>query len=138
MIKEYIEKWNENKHLLENYFKNTPQSEYHEYDKIVKKVVELIINKESYSHNNLDIENMTVIDNGDYQGTQIYIIPRKTYQPDIDDYVYTHNYYGSCSGCDTLQGISDYDSGLPNDEQVKDYMLLALNIIENFKKLGGE
>jgi hypothetical protein len=58
---------------------------------------------------------MTVIDDGDYQGTQIFIIPTDTYQPSVKDYVMTDTYYGSCSGCDTLQAISGYDYALPTD-----------------------
>ena len=74
---------------------------------------------------------MTVIDNGDYQGTQIFIIPINTYQPGVDEYVYTHTYYGSCSGCDTLQAIQSWDGDeLPNEEQVKDYMELALHLLQ--------
>ena len=53
---------------------------------------------------------------------------------DGKDYVYTNTYYGSCSGCDTLQAISGYDDGLPNEEQVKDYMQLALNLLQKCKR----
>lgn len=74
---------------------------------------------------------MTVIDNGDYQGTQIFLIPMETYQPSVEDYVYTNTYYGSCSGCDTLQAIQSYDyNELPNEEQIKDYMTLALHLLQ--------
>lgn len=73
---------------------------------------------------------MTVIDNGDYQGTQIFLIPLKTYQPSVEDYVYTNTYYGSCSGCDTLEAINEYDDDLPREDQVSDYMILALHLLQ--------
>lgn len=81
---------------------------------------------------------MTVIDNGDYQGTQIFIIPSNTYQPSVEDYVYTNTYYGSCSGCDTLQAISNYEEGFPDEEQIKDYMELSLHLLQKCKWLKEE
>jgi hypothetical protein len=79
-------------------------------------------------------ETLHCIDDGDYQGTLLFLIPEDTYQP--DNYYYVKVEYGSCSGCDTLESIRDYDSDTPNDEQVKDYMTLCLHIIQKFKKLG--
>ena len=49
--------------------------------------------------------------------------------------VNSNNYYGSCSGCDTLLGINEYEDGLPNEEQVKDYMTLCLHLIQKLKPL---
>jgi hypothetical protein len=88
--------------------------------------------------NGFRLKDITVIDNGDYQGTQIFIIPLDEYQPDISSYVYTHTYYGSCSGCDTLQGISTYDDDEPSEEQIKDYMELALHLLQKCKMFKEE
>jgi hypothetical protein len=55
----------------------------------------------------------------------------------VRDYVMTDTYYGSCSGCDTLQAISSYDDDLPNDEQVRDYMMLALHLVQKIKRLSS-
>lgn len=134
MIKKIVNQWFENKNKLESYFKETPQSEYSSYEDIVKKIIELVLNQGENSLD-LDISRMTAIDDGDYQGTQIYIIPVKVYQPWPEDYYWTHNHYGSCSGCDQLLGISQYSDGMPNEEQVKDYMYLSLQIIQKFKSL---
>ena len=77
---------------------------------------------------------------GDYEGIEIYLISKWSY-PDIEDIIYTHNYYGSCSGCDTLQMIqtesSNYGEGLPTKKQVKDYMTLCLHLVEEMKYLKG-
>jgi hypothetical protein len=129
MIQEIIQKWDKNKPKLEEYFKNTPQSKYDTYKQIVIKLLELVINDEE-GNNIFDIKKMTIIDDGDYQGTQIFIIPKKTYQPSIEEYIVTHTYYGSCSSCDTLQGISNYSDELPNEEQLKEYMTLALHLVQ--------
>ncbi len=133
MIKEFIEKWEKNKEELENYFRNTKQEEYNEYEKIIKKIIEIILNGNS---KRVWSEEVSVIDDGDYQGTQIFIIHKETYQPNVNEYIYTSNYYGSCSGCDTLLRISGYEYGLPNEEQVKEYMLLALHLIQKIRRMG--
>ena len=131
MIKEIIKQWDDNKHELENYFKTTKQSEYNDYAIIVKKLLELVI------IDNWDVSKMTIIDDGEYQGTRIFIIPRSTYQPSAEDYIVTDTYYGSCSGCDTLQGISFYDDDLPTDIQVEEYMTLALHLVQKLHYLSS-
>ncbi len=137
MIAEIIKQWEENKYKLEEYFKNTSQNEYDSYEAIVKKVFELCIPNAS-RWGGWCLDKMTVIDDGDYQGTQIFIIPADTYQPSPEDYVMTDTYYGSCSGCDTLQGICDYEYDLPTEEQVSQYMTLALHLVQKVRRLGAE
>ena len=68
------------------------------YLDVVKLVVKICCAEYDYDH-------ITEIDNGDYQGTLLYVIPHKGYQPGPEDYLMTYVYYGSCSGCDTLQGL---------------------------------
>lgn len=128
MIKEFVAKWEANKHQLEEKYKlHTPDS----YGEIVKDVVTIL--RDDSSYNNPDPERITAIDYGDYQGTLVYIIGCKSYQP--SDYWYVRIYYGSCGGCDTLQAIADYSSDPPNEKQLKDYMLLALHILQKIKKM---
>lgn len=130
MIPEIIELWEKNKHNLEEWFKTTKQNEYDSYAKIVRKLFELCLSEAEFN-----VDKMTIIDNGDYQGTLLFIIPKDTYQPCVGDYVITNTYYGSCSGCDTLQGINSWDEELPTDEQVKQYMTLALHLVQKLKWL---
>jgi len=134
MIQEVITQWEQNKDLLQSYFRNNNQSEYSTYKDIVKAIFKLVVTRFT-DYNNVDYDKIKVIDDGDYQGTQLFIVPSTTYQPDIEDYFITHNSYGSCSGCDTLQGISNYDEGLPSDEQIKEYMTLSLHLVQKIKKL---
>jgi hypothetical protein len=129
MIPEIINQWEENKWKLKEYFQTTEQPQYGSYRVIVEKLFELVID-------GFLPEKITVIDDGDYQGTLIFLIPKDTYQPNSDDYIVTDTYYGSCSGCDTLQGISSYDDGLPTDEQVSEYMLLALHLVQKMRWLN--
>lgn len=138
MIQELVKQWEENKHKLEKYFRTTKQGEYSSsYKQIVTKIFELCL-LDADEYNKFDPSKMTVIDDGHYQGTEIFIIPKDTYQPSIDDYVVTHTYYGSCSGCDTLQGICGYSEDFPTEEQVEEYMLLALHLVQKLKWLGED
>jgi hypothetical protein len=131
MIKKIVKQWEDNKPILEDYFKK-----YHPvgYGEIVEKIFELVIT-------GYDRERITVIDDGDYQGTQIYLIPKDDYQPSPDSYLWTNNYYGSCSGCDTLLSIQEDDgdgSDKPTKEQTEGYMTLALHLIQKLKPLNNE
>jgi len=131
MITEIIQKWEENKLKLEEYFKTTKQEEYQSYEAIVRKIFEICINVSDSKYDNFNLKNLHVIDDGDYQGTQLFIIPKDTYQPSAEDYLVTDTYYGSCSGCDTLEGICRYSyEVVPNDEQLKEYMTLALHLVQ--------
>lgn len=104
------------------------------YEDIVKYVVETVSDPDEYD--SLDPKRIHVIDDGDYQGTLLFIIAAKGYQPSKYWAVYVG--YGSCSGCDTLQGIREMSSSYsdpPNEAQIKDYMTLALHIVQGIKEI---
>lgn len=131
MIQKYIDKFQKNKSKLYDYFAATPQSEYDTYKKLLIKTIEICINDSMEPE--IDAAAITQINDGDYQGTLLYIIPLSTYQPAEWEYLTTYVNYGSCSGCDTLLGISCYDSDLPNKTQVKDYLTLCLHMVERME-----
>ena len=142
MIKKFADKWFKHKDKLEDYFRKTSQEEYDEYEKIVKALFDNVINQENeFDSEKFNTDEITVIDNGSWQGTQIFLLHRDIYQPSTEDYIYTDTYYGSCSGCDTLQAIrSDGESwgALPTESQIKDYMALALNLLEKIHFLSDD
>jgi hypothetical protein len=76
------------------------------------------------------------IDDGDYQGTLVYVIAAEGYQPST--YWYVKVSYGSCSGCDTLQGIREYEDDPPTEKQVDAYMTLALHIVQGLRVMGED
>ncbi len=138
MIEKFVKAWDENNKLLLKEFENNEPVNYKD---IVKKLVTIVINPyleknrfdSDFPNYSLDIDNMTIIDNGDYQGTNIYIIPFDTYQPDTSNYVFTYNEYGSCTGCDTFYHIrDDYNT---KEEKAKRFHTLALHILQRFKQL---
>ena len=134
MNKHIVRKWDKNKKLLKKHFTKDYKF-YHswncEYKNIVEAVVKYIINDED---DNYDYEEITVIDDGHYQGSQLFIFPRKTYQPSPSDYLVTYEYYGSCSGCDTLQALQ-MESG---EELISGLMDMSLHLIQNMKFIYGE
>lgn len=127
MIKEYVKQWDENKHLLEEWFKNNIPSSYEE---IHEKLFELVLKPiDGWSEWNLECKR--VIDDGHYQGTILFVMCPNRYQPSFDDYVFTYVNYGSCSGCDTFESIM-CDS---REKQLPQLMELALHMVQCTKQL---
>lgn len=127
MIKFAIQQWDKNKSELEKHYRSLETFNDLEYKDIVVNLVRFIYTDNIYEFNS---EAITEIDNGDYQGTVLYMIPRKTYQPDEYDYLLTYTNYGSCSGCDTLMSIQE--SWVTNrEEQINDLMELSLHLVQN-------
>ena len=135
MLKVCRDKWNKNSKRLEEILKNDIKLNYCDYKYIVEVTYKTIFNDDENTYSDtLDIDKITEIDNGDYQGTLIYLIPFKTYQPSESEYLMTYVGYGSCSGCDTLQAIQAWSEDKPTETQLKDYMMLCKDIITNTVK----
>lgn len=135
MLKYCLNKWNENKVLLEEKLKKDATLNCCGYVYLVKLIVDFILNPGiEYDEDHWDSDNITVVDNGDYQGTQLFLIPRKIYQPGEYDYLMTYVSYGSCSGCDTLRSIQEWDNKLLTENQVKDFMTLCKNLLTGMIK----
>ena len=126
MIEEFVKNWEAKKDLLrDKYSQEEPRS----YNDIVKDVVELVSDDEC-GKIRLNHEKITIIDDGDYQGTLLYIIPQACYQPSVYYSVFVD--YGSCSGCDTFEDIC---SGSDKEQRVNDFMQLALHIVQDLKQI---
>ena len=136
MIKYCYDKWNRNKEKLRNWLKNTEGLNSCVYEDLMKAVATYILNDEN--DNDWDAKNITVIDDGDYQGTIVFLIPRYTYQPCEYDYLMSFANYGSCSVCDTLLSIQDwrygYDQRYLSEEQIDDFMNLCKDLVCNIVK----
>lgn len=131
MIKEIIMQWETNKSKLENWFRTSDKRKYRNYGTIVKDIFTYVI--EGY-----DTEKIHVIDDGEWQGTQIFIIPKDTYQPDVEDYLITDTYYGSCSGCDALLNIVErggYGEYF-DEQQISELMTLSLHIVQKLRSIN--
>lgn len=129
MINELVLRWEKNKHLIKEEFQKKHPDNYKE---VVSNVIKHITSEDDYDDCNLDPNRIHEIDDGDYQGTLIYVIGAKGYQPS-DYWVVTVN-YGSFNGC-TLHDIRGYGNDIPDERQVKDYMTLALHIVQRMKEI---
>jgi hypothetical protein len=134
MIKYCLDRWEKNKNKLEQFYRTTTGWNDCNYLDIVKAVVTHILNDSEYDDENWNANSITEIDNGDYQGTLLFLIPKNTYQPSEYEYLITYVGYGSCSGCDTLLAIQDDGEPYLTECQIKEFMTLSKDIIINIKK----
>lgn len=133
MIEIFVKAWDKNKSLLEEHIKKQNQEDL-DYVLLLKWLIDIVINPyideaDSFIQK-FDSDKIHVIDDGNYQGSQLFIVPTNIYQPELKDYIWTYQDYGSCSGCDLLESIREYDEGLPTEKQVKEYMMLELHLLQ--------
>ena len=133
MIKQFVMAWENNKSQLEKHIKTHNQDDF-SYEWLLKALIDVVINP-FYKEEEWNSEKIHTIDDGHWQGSQLFIVPLNTYQPSPYQYFWTHVDYGSCSGCDTLEGIRHYDKGFPNEEQVNEYMILALHLLQHCRMM---
>lgn len=134
MLKYCLKKWDANKGILEERLKNDRTLSKCNYKYLVQVVVESILNSDSDFREEWDANNITEVDDGQYCGTLLFLIPRDTYQPSEYEYLMTYVNYGSCCGCDTLQAIQGYGEECPTEPELKDYMALCKDIVTNMIK----
>lgn len=132
MIKYALKKWDENKDVLRNAIQQTEKDKRctWDYEEIVKLVCRYIFNENvSREEPMINVDGITMIDNGDYQGTLLFMLPFDAYQPAEYEYLMTYVGYGSCSGCDTLQCIQADDE--TEKEMVDSYLGICKDIVSN-------
>jgi hypothetical protein len=131
MIREFVERFQspEGQASLRAAFSKRPDT----YQDVVRAVIEVVAGSKDWDVP--DPDRIHAIDDGDYQGTLVFVIAEKGYQP--SRYWYAKVGYGSCSGCDTLQAICSYSSDAPTDDEISQYMTLALHIVQGLKEMGS-
>ena len=137
MLKYCLKKWDKNRDKLEEAIRKDATLNSCDYKYLLRLLVEHVLNGGDcgdYGSCRLQANRITEIDDGDYQGTLIYLIPFDTYQPSANEYLMTYAWYGSCSGCDTLQSIQEWGDVLPTENQVKGYMSLCKDMLTNMIK----
>lgn len=127
MIKEFVQAWDARKDNLARWFRGTKQEDL-SYEAILKAIIDEVLNP--FFEKKLNSGRIHTIDDGKYQGCQLFIVPIDTYQPSPYEYIITYQDYGSCSGCDLLESIRHYEDIHPTEEQVRKYMMLALHLLQ--------
>lgn len=134
MIKIMADCWNANKDKLREVLANRTDLNTCDYELLIKLTFENIFNNRETEYmydETLDLDNITIIDNGSYQGTLIFMIPFDTYQPSEGEYLMTYIGYGSCSGCDALQAAQYWSDEKLTETQLSDFMLICKDIVCN-------
>ena len=140
MIKYCLEKWDKNQEKLKEALSKDEKLLYCDYGYLVNRVVHYILNNggEDNFTGMWSTEHIHEINDGNYSGSLLYLIPKGTYEPSHYDYLLTYVDYGSCSGCDMLQRIfastDDYTAKLPNEQQLADFMDLCRHLVCNMIK----
>lgn len=133
MIQKYVDRFMANREAIADTIR---QGHPDEYVDLVRTVVSHVTDEDDWRESEPDPDRIHVIDDGDYQGTLLFVIGAKGYQP--SDYWTVSVGYGSCSGCDTLERIRCYSGDPVTDEQLAEYMTLALHIVQGLTPVGGE
>ena len=97
---------------------------------------DLLVDYDFLIENLLDNSGMSwgdiyTIDDGDCQGTLLYVFAEKVYQPSSRHYYWTEVEYGSCSHCDTLEQALEEEY----EEALDMYMSITLHMLQKIKPL---
>lgn len=135
MIRFCLEQWNKNNKKLEEVIRNDATINGCDYKYLFQLIVEHILNDDCTDEKKgilYDKERIVVIDDGDGQGTLLFLVPLLNGIPAEYDYLMSFVDYGSCAYCDVLESIqlSNFDD-TPTEQQVKDYMKLCLDLVCN-------
>ena len=123
MYQELIDRFHAAENELKDLFTRHHPSDYEE-------LVGWVIKAISDDLSGPDHENIQQTRSGGYSGTLLFTIADKS-----DGFWYAKIDYGSCSACDTLEGIRKYSDEPPTREQTADYMSLALHIVQQLKQI---
>lgn len=130
MLKFCKEQWDKNREKLEETIKTDKNIDRLGYMGLLALAVKVILN-DNNDDGDWNADRITEIDDGDYQGTLIFLIPKDCYQPEESEYLMTYVGYGSCSVCDTLQSIQECAS---DEQKIIEYMQLCEDMIANIVK----
>lgn len=130
MIQEFCDKVIGNKDSIIDWLRQLDHQP--SYEELVKRVIETINLDADYGEP--DPTQIVTIDHGGYQGTLLFIVPEVGYQP--SKYWSLKVFYGSCSGCDTLQGIFGWDWPKEKSEQeLNELYTLMLHLVQSMREI---
>lgn len=132
MLKILLEKWDKNKGLLEEKLRNKPMN--YKYKDLVKLTFDTIYNSDKTNYWD-KMRIVKTVGGKEYSGDYVFLLNFGHDDEKVETMLITYVEYGSCSGCDTLLRIIEWHEGKkPDENQLKDLMLLCKDIITNTVK----
>lgn len=136
MIKFAVRKWEENREKLAEELWRDRKDGY-TYKELAQKVVSVILNEGE--EDKFAADRITQINNGDYQGTLLFLIPEDRYEPEEYEYLMTYVNYGSCGLCDVLEHYNEmeYEEGEGKsrpEDRIKGYLSICRALLCNMIK----
>ena len=132
MLKIMKDRWYKNSDKLRAELAERTDLNSCDYKTLVEIAFRNIFNTDADGYgNDLDLKHLTRVDDGDYQGTFLFVIPFNTYQPCENEYLMTYIGYGSCSSCDALQHAQNWEEGKLTEQQIDDFMDICRALICN-------
>jgi hypothetical protein len=125
MIKQLVERWETNREALVAWAVKSRPGPL----ETVTRIIEATTGEQYVDDWCPDPDRITVIDHGEYQGTQLFVVGAKGYQP--SRYWAVYYSYGSCSVCDAYQDAQE----LPDDKRRVAYERLMLTIVQEMKEI---
>lgn len=137
MHKQVLKAWDDHQEEVRNWIATTNLDDM-SYRFLLENTLRILFGEEKYDTHSEepDYTRIVEVDFGDYQGDLVFVVGGKGYQPSADNHWVTDVSYGSCSGCDTLQGITGYSGGVPSTEQTEGLWTLCLHLMQGMKRLG--
>jgi len=89
----------------------------------IKEFVQLVVMNITDKY---DVNQVHIIDDGDYQGTLLFVIPIKGYQP--GQYLITKLGYGSCEVCDAWESAR-------SSKDPAGIGMIALHLVQNMREV---
>ena len=109
----------------QEFLDSIPEWEYspdESYKSLLIKALELTVDTDK-DYPCPDVSRITTIDDGNSQGTLLFVVGETGYPP--SEYWFVKVSYGSCSACDTLQAV----------ESKEDLYTLALHMLQGMKSI---
>lgn len=135
MEAEIIDRWNMGKNNLRKWFENTPQKKYPDYKRIIKALVKNCFN---YPDKHFSERFEMFYDTGmrECNGEILcFLYKAHVVTHEVENLYCFDLSYGSCDCNDTLWRINHEgcDEGLPTKEQVDQYMMLCLHMVQRIR-----
>lgn len=136
MIDSFVKRFNEKTSEIKQFLRE--MTDLPSYEELFRMLCDALYDEDDYgTPNSATVQRVSY---GDYEGTLVFIVANSTCYPSA---VWcTHIRYGSCSACDTLQGVhdrcewnDDYTTRIITDKAVEGYHRLMLHMLQNMKEV---